>query len=126
VGRGDSCALRPTALHRIGEDQSIGAIGFRFIEAPDDEGQRIDDGVDIEAPLHLEMDVLEARPRALPRGADRPDALAAPDVVAHPNGDLGEMAVDGAEAEWIVVDHDDETAQVAVVTRDGHSAVRGR
>src|SRR2546430_9020696 len=63
--------------------------------------------------------MLKARPCALPRCADRPDPLATLDTVPDPNGDLGEVAIDRSEAVRIMVDDDDQTAQVAVVTCDG-------
>src|SRR3989449_5618844 len=66
--------------------------------------------------------MLKARPCALPRCADRPDPLATLDTVPDPNGDLGEVAIDRSEAVRIMVDDDDQTAQVAVVTRDGDAA----
>ena len=71
------------------------------------------------------MDVLEARPRTLSGDADRADALAALDAVSDTNGDLRKVAIDGAKAVGMV-DHDDETAEIAVVPRDGDPAVRGR
>src|SRR5207247_9235346 len=83
------------------------------------------DGFDVATSLLLQAHVLNASPRALPRCADRPDPLATLDTVPDPNGDLGEVAIDRSEAVRIMVDDDDQTAQIAVVTRDGDAA-RGR
>src|SRR5881628_192081 len=115
-------ADRSSALHRICEHQAIRRVRLRVIETFNNPWERVFDCVDVAPSLQLQVHVLKARPRALPRCADRPDPLATLDTVPDPNGDLGEVAIDRSEAVRIMVDDDDQTAQVAVVTCDSDAA----
>src|SRR5438067_1478403 len=114
-----------STLHWIREHQSGGSVQLRFVETADDSRPWVFDGVNVAASLHLQVDVLEAGPCALSGGANSANALPALDSVTDPNGDFGEMAIDGAVALRIriMVDHDDQTTQAAIVPRDGYPAV---
>ena len=70
------------------------------------------------------MDVRERRKGALPGRADGANALPPPDMIPCPNRDLREVTVDRAKAVWLVIDHDDQPAQVAVVPGDRHAPIR--
>src|SRR5437667_3890949 len=122
----DRLSRLTSTLHWIREHQSAGSVQLRFVETSADSRQWVFDGVEVATPLHLQVDVLEAGPRALSGGTHGPNALAALDTIADPNSDLGEMAVDSAVAVRIMVDHDDQTTQVAIISRDGYPAVCGR
>src|SRR5881296_3956433 len=103
---------RSSALHRICEHQAICRVHLRVVETSDDPWERVFDGVDVTPSLQLQVHMLKARPRALPRRADRADPLATLDILPDPYGDLGEVAIDRSEAVWIMVDNDDQPAQV--------------
>ncbi len=70
--------------------------------------------------------MLKARPRALPRCADRPDPLATLDRIPDLDRDLREVAVDCSEAGRVMVDDDDQPAQIPVVSRHRDVAVGRR
>src|SRR5438445_273847 len=73
-----------SALHRICEHQPICRVHLRVVETSDDPWERVFDGVDVTPSLQLQVHMLKARPRTLPRRADRPDPLATLDTVPDP------------------------------------------
>src|SRR5213595_2217018 len=88
---------RSSALHRICEHQAICRVHLRVIETSYNPWERVFDGVDVTPSLQLQVHMLKARPRALPRRADRADPLATLDILPDPYGDLGEVAIDRSE-----------------------------
>jgi hypothetical protein len=108
-------SVTDSAPDGVGEDESVVGVRPRRVKAADQARTRVLHRVPVAAALQLQLHVLEARPSPLPRGPDGSDPLAARDDIAGPDRDLREVAVDGPEAVRLVVDHDDEPAQVAVV-----------
>src|SRR5439155_1043592 len=94
---------------------------LRVIEASYNPWERVFDGVDVTPSLQLQVHMLKARPRALPRRADRADPLATLDILPDPYGDLGEVAIDRSEAVWIMVDNDDQPGTSGGHGRKGKS-----
>src|SRR5205809_4882901 len=115
-----------SALHRIREYQAVCRVCLRPIEASDNFWQRVFDIPAVAPPLELQVHVLKAGPRALARCADCPDPLAALDTVSGPNRNHGGVAIDRSVAVGIMVDDDDQAAQIAVVPRHGDAAVGRR
>src|SRR3989442_15098792 len=92
-----------SALHRICQHQAIRRVRLRVVETSNNPRERVFDCADVAPSPQLQVHMLKARPRALPRCADRPDPLATLDTVPDPNGDLGEVALDRSEAVRIMV-----------------------
>src|SRR2546426_269417 len=117
-------ASSDSASNRIGQQQAVGRVGCRAVEASGESGGRVLEIVRIVTALKLEVHVLVPGPRALARRADRADALTARDVLAGGDRERGQVAVHRAIAVRVVHDHDDQPAGVAVVASHHDAAAR--
>ena len=121
-------ALLADHRHFTGYVSTKRSAGYSFVSSkhPTILGRGFFDVLHVQPSLQLQMHVLKASQRTLPRRADCSDPLATLDTVPDSNSDHGEVTVDRSVRTRIVVDDDDQTTQTAVIPRHGDATVGRR